>query len=122
MAKYAARFFSNIGYFSQYIDDPFYPAPTNKFDNRLLIALSNRGETKEVIDQLRLYQSVRSKILSITSDAKSTLAKMSDVCIPYYLENTVLPTSYNITSQVPVVYIIERIARELQHVKNQDIR
>ena len=32
MAKYAARFFSNIGYYSQYIDDPFYPPPTDHFE------------------------------------------------------------------------------------------
>ena len=56
MARYAARFFSNVGYYSQYIDDPFYPAPTDQFEKCLLIAFSNSGETKEVIDQLRLYQ------------------------------------------------------------------
>ena len=34
MARYAARFFfSNVGYYSQYIDDPFYPAPTDQLKN-----------------------------------------------------------------------------------------
>ena len=52
-------------YKRQYIDDPFYPAPTDQFEKCLLIAFSNSGETKEVIDQLRLYRGVQSKIISI---------------------------------------------------------
>lgn len=78
--------FSNVGYYSQYIDDPFYPAPTDQFEKCLLIAFSNSGETKEVIDQLRLYRGVQSKIISITNDSNSTIAKMSDLTIPYFIK------------------------------------
>lgn len=121
MAKYAARFFSNIGYYSQYIDDPFYPPPTDRFEKCLLIAFSNSGETKEVIDQLRLYRGVQSKIISITNETNSTIAKMSDLTIPYFIKKVILPNTKNISSQVPVVYIIERICRKLQTIKNIEI-
>ena len=121
MAKYAARFFSNIGYYSQYIDDPFYPPPTDHFEKCLLIAFSNSGETKEVIDQLRLYRGVQSRIISITNESNSTIAKMSDLTIPYFIKKVILPNTKNISSQVPVVYIIERICRKLQAIKNIDI-
>lgn len=121
MARYAARFFSNVGYYSQYIDDPFYPAPTDQFEKCLLIAFSNSGETKEVIDQLRLYRGVQSKIISITNDSNSTIAKMSDLTIPYFIKKVILPNTKNISSQVPVVYIIERICRKLQTQKNLEI-
>ena len=121
MAKYAARFFSNIGYYSQYIDDPFYPAPTDQFEKCLLIAFSNSGETKEVIDQLRLYRGVQSRIISITNESNSTIAKMADLTIPYFIKKVILPSTKNISSQVPVVYIIERICRKLQAIKNIDI-
>ena len=121
MAKYAARFFSNIGYYSQYIDDPFYPAPTDRFEKCLLVAFSNSGETKEVIDQLRLYQGVQSRIISIVNDTNSTIAKMSDLTIPYFIKKLILPNTKNISSQVPVVYIIERIGRKLQAIKNKEI-
>ena len=121
MERYAARFFSNVGYYSQYIDDPFYPAPTDQFEKCLLIAFSNSGETKEVIDQLRLYRGVQSKIISITNDSNSTIAKMSDLTIPYFIKKVILPNTKNISSQVPVVYIIERICRKLQTQKNLEI-
>lgn len=121
MAKYAARFFSNIGYYSQYIDDPFYPPPTDHFEKCLLIASSNSGETKEVIDQLRLYRGVQSRIISITNESNSTIAKMADLTIPYFIKKVILPSTKNISSQVPVVYIIERICRKLQAIKNIDI-
>lgn len=113
--------FSNVGYYSQYIDDPFYPAPTDQFEKCLLIAFSNSGETKEVIDQLRLYRGVQSKIISITNDSNSTIAKMSDLTIPYFIKKVILPNTKNISSQVPVVYIIERICRKLQTQKNLEI-
>lgn len=121
MAKYAARFFSNIGYYSQYIDGPFYPPPTDHFEKCLLIAFSNSGETKEVIDQLRLYRGVQSRIISITNESNSTIAKMADLTIPYFIKKVILPSTKNISSQVPVVYIIERICRKLQAIKNIDI-
>lgn len=121
MARYAARFFSNIGYYSQYIDDPFYPPPTDRFEKCLLIAFSNSGETREVIDQLRLYRGVQSKIISITNETNSTIAKMSDLTIPYFIKKVILPNTKNISSQVPVVYIIERICRKLQTIKNLEI-
>ena len=103
------------------IDDPFYPAPTDQFEKCLLIAFSNSGETKEVIDQLRLYRGVQSKIISITNDSNSTIAKMSDLTIPYFIKKVILPNTKNISSQVPVVYIIERICRKLQTQKNLEI-
>lgn len=122
MARYGARFFSNIGYYSQYIDDPFYPAPTDHYDKCTLVALSNSGETKEVIEQLRLYRGVQSRIISITNEKDSTIAKMSDLSIPYFIKKLILPSTKNISSQVPVVYIIERIGRQLQITKNEKLK
>lgn len=43
LGKYGARFFSNIGYYSQCIDDPFYPAPQNDDYKNVLIVLSVSG-------------------------------------------------------------------------------
>lgn len=113
LGKYGARFFSNIGYYSQYIDDPYYPAPINKIEHNVLIALSVSGETKEVIDQLKMYQSKHSTIITITNRPNSTIDKIADISIYYYVQDVVLPHTYNISTQVPVVYILERIARQL---------
>lgn len=40
---------------------------------------------------------------------------MSDLCINYYVKDVVLPQTYNISTQIPVIYIIERVTRELQN-------
>ena len=83
-----------------------YAAPTDRFEKCLLVAFSNSGETKEVIDQLRLYRGVQSRIISIVNDTNSTIGRMSDLTIPYFIKKLILPNTKNISSQVPVVYII----------------
>ena len=39
---------------------------------------------------------------------------MADASIYYYVKDVILPQTYNISSQVPVIYILERLTRELQ--------
>lgn len=118
LGKYGARFFSNVGYYSQYIEDPYYPVPTNEFQDNLVIVLSVSGENSQVIDQLKMYQSRKSNIVAITNKSNSTIDKIADISIYYYVEDIILPQTYNITSQVPVIYILERIARELHKEDN----
>ena len=113
LGKYGARFFSNIGYYSQCVDDPFYPTPQNDDYKNVLIVLSVSGETKEVIDQVNHYQNKHYQILVITDTRGSTIEKMADLSLCYCVKNIILPQTYNISTQVPVIYIIERIAREL---------
>lgn len=57
LGEFGARYFSNISYFSQSIDDPYYPPLVSHNNTHLLIVLSESGETREVIDQVRIYQS-----------------------------------------------------------------
>jgi hypothetical protein len=46
LAKYGARFFSNIGKFSNHIDDPYFPVTNDMAKNALAIVLSVSGETE----------------------------------------------------------------------------
>lgn len=121
LGKYGARYFSNIGYYAQSIDDPYYPPPVNGDENSLLIALTESGETREVIDQLKIYQSQHTKIVVITNKPGSTIDQMADLGIYYYVKDIILPQTYNISSQVPVLYIIERTTRELQNLKEKSL-
>ncbi len=114
LGEYGARYFSNIGYFSWSITDPYYPPLVDNNETHLIIVLSESGETREVIDQVRIYQNKHTKILSITNVPGSTIDKMSDASIYYYVKDIVLPQTYNISTQVPVLYILERLTRELQ--------
>ncbi len=121
LGEYGARYFSNVGYFSQSISDPYYPPLVDHNDTHLLIVLSESGETREVIDQIRIYQSNHTKILVITNKPDSTIDKMADASIYYYVKDIILPQTYNISSQIPVLYIIERLTRELQNSRKKSL-
>ena len=117
LGRFGARYFSNVGYFSQGIDDPYYPPPCNESQNNLLIVLSESGETREVIDQLKMYQTTKMKIVTITNKKGTTIDRMADLSIHYYIEDIILPQTYNVSTQIPVMYILERVTRELQNRK-----
>ena len=121
LGQYAARYFSNIGYFAQCINDPYYPPLIDHNNSHLLIVLSESGETREIIDQIKIYQSKNTKILAITNKPDTTIDRMVDDSIYYYVKDIILPQTYNISSQVPVLYIIERLTRELQNSNKKSL-
>ncbi|SIS63387.1 MurR/RpiR family transcriptional regulator [Salimicrobium flavidum] len=112
LAEYGARYFSSLGKFSMYVKDPFYPIHPKFRDNSVTIALSVSGETNFTTTHLTQLKEVGSTIISITNNAYSQVAKLSDVNIPYYVSEEWYKGS-NITTQVPVLYILEAVAREL---------
>lgn len=114
LGKYGARFFSNIGKSSQYLDDPFYPTSSDDHSNSVLIVLSVSGEQNSIIRQINGYKKGKAAIISITNTENCTIARISDLSISYYMPSIILPEKYNITTQVPVIYIIEMIARKVQ--------
>lgn len=121
LGKCGARYFSNVGYYSQGIDDPYWPPPVNSDSSHLLIVLSESGETREIIDQIKMYQRQNTKIVSIINKPDTTIGNMSDLCINSYVKDIVLPQTYNISSQIPVLYILERVTRELQNSKKRSL-
>lgn len=117
LAKYGARFFSNIGKFSQHIDDPFYPVPNRYLDDSVVIILSVSGETRETIDQMHNFLNRKSVILSITNTNVNTIASMSDINLSYYMPMTIIGDSLNLTTQVPVLFILETLAKKVQKME-----
>ena len=112
LGKYGARYFSNLGKYSQYIEDPYYPIGGDRED-ALVIALSESGETQDVISQVMHFKEHGCKILSITNGVSNTLAKMSDYHLAYYVTERMIKGEYNITTQVPVLYLLEALGRRL---------
>jgi DNA-binding MurR/RpiR family transcriptional regulator len=117
LAEYGARYFSSIGKFSMYIKDPHFPIHSKLMVNSVTIALSVSGENNFTVTHLNQLKQEGSKIVSITNNKLSTVAKISDINIPYYVTEEFFEES-NITTQVPVVYILESMAREI-HKLNQ---
>ncbi len=112
LGKYGARYFSNIGKYSQYIEDPYYPI-TVDLDSTVVIALSESGETQQVIHLAEHFKRHNAKIFSITNGGESTLAKISDYHLSYYVGHHLVHNEYNITTQVPVLYLLETIGKRL---------
>ncbi len=112
LAEYGARYFSSLGTFSLYIKDPHFPIHSKISDNSVTIALSVSGENEFTVTHLNQLKQEGSKIISITNHKLSTIAKISDINISYYVTEEFVEES-NITTQVPVVYILEGIAREI---------
>ena len=112
IAKYAARYLSAIGKNAVYIDDPFYPIPFKRTDKYVTIAFSVSGETPTVIDHINALKRRGSKIISITNNENSTLARISEINIGYYVQQEKTEDK-DITTQIPALYIIETIGRRL---------
>lgn len=112
LGKYGARYFSNLGKFSQYIEDPYYPIATD-MDSAVVVALSESGETQQTLKLAERFKRHNSRLFSITNGSSSTLAKMSDYNLAYFVTRQMIHDEYDVTTQVPVIYLLETIGRRL---------
>ena len=113
LAKYGARFFSNVGKFSNHIDDPYFPVTNDMAKNALAIVLSVSGETEEILRFASQFSLHNCKVFSITSHENSSLAKLADFNLSWHIPLTRVGGVYDITTQIPVIYILETIGRKL---------
>ncbi len=113
LAKYGARFFSNVGKFSNHIDDPYFPVTNDMAKNALAIVLSVSGETEEILRFASQFSLHRCKVLSVTSHENSSLAKLADFNLSWHVPQTRIAGVYDITTQIPVIYILETLGRKL---------
>lgn len=109
LAKYAARFFSNLGKFSIGLEDTLYPI-TKDMEAAVVIALSVSGETKGVIELINRFKINKCNILSITNQPNCTISQISDWNISYNMDMHDANGGYNATTQVPVLFIIEALS------------
>lgn len=124
IAEYASRYFSNVGIFSTGVSNPMFPINLEVPDETIIITLSVEGEVDSLIQISTILKKSNTTIVSITNSKNSTLAKMSDYNISYYIQrelaNENLFNKVDITSQIPAVYIVEALAK-LTIQKKQNI-
>jgi len=113
LAKYGARFFSNVGKFSNHVDDPYFPVTNDMAKNALAIVLSVSGETEEILRFASQFSLHRCKVMSITSHEHSALAKLADFNLSWHIPQTRISGGYDLTTQIPVIYILETLGRKL---------
>jgi DNA-binding MurR/RpiR family transcriptional regulator len=119
LAEYGARYFSSLGKFASFIKDPFYPINSKDLKDSTAIILSVSGETDYTLKLANLLKSEGSKIVSITNSKNCTLAKISDINIAYYVTEVYLGEA-NITTQIPVIYILEETAHLIKRIYEKD--
>ena len=118
LAKYGARYFSNMGHFAVGLEDAFYPIETFQVEtlqwkNTAVIALSESGETGKLIEAVSQFKKKNCCVLSITNSPFSTLAKMSDWNFSYDLNTRRINGGYNGTTQIPVIFAMETLAKRI---------
>lgn len=113
LGKYGARFFSNVGKFSTHIDDPYYPVNSDMYKSAVAIMLSVSGETEEILRLASQFSLHHCKIISITNNETSSLARLADFNLSYHVPQHLIGDHHNITTQIPVLYIIETIGKRL---------
>lgn len=114
LARYGARYFSNLGKFSIGLEDPYYPIMKDKLKETVVVVLSVSGETKEVINLINQFKISSCKILSITNQTNTTIARISDWNISYQMDIRKINGGYNATTQVPVLFLMEALARRIK--------
>ncbi len=112
LGKYGARYFSNLGKYSQFIEDPYYPIRSD-LKNTVAIILSVSGETQEVVKLAGRLKEHCCKLISITNRASTTLGKMTDYNLNYYVTERDVEGEYDVTTQVPVIFLLENLGRRL---------
>ena len=81
--------------------------------NALAIVLSVSGETAEILRFASQFSLHNCKVMSITSHDNSALAKLADFNLSWHIPQTRVGGVYDITTQIPVIYILETLGRKL---------
>ena len=117
MAKYGAKYLLSMGKLAQHIDDPYTPIPTMDYSSTVIVAISVSGETPEVMYRLNRLKELQGTIISITNSETSTIARLSDVSLFYHVVKSEINV-FDVTTQIPVIYLIETIGKHLYKLIN----
>lgn len=77
-------------------------------DDDLIVAISHTGETKEIIKTIQIAKENNVKVISITENTDSSIAKLSDVSLGYVSGETILESG-SISSKVAQFFIVDLV-------------
>lgn len=118
ISEYAARQASSLGFNCYAVKDPYYPLiqKLHNTSNNVLITLSVSGKTSELVEMLNNFvNSADTVLVSITGNIDSPIARMGRYALTYNIEQTRIHKYYDLTSQVPCVYLVDGLLKELHH-------
>ncbi|EUJ30743.1 helix-turn-helix domain, rpiR family protein [Listeria floridensis FSL S10-1187] len=109
IADYAARKLNTIGFKAISSNEPYAPILRRQINepNNVLLLFSTSGETRELIELVRLLEPYQKTVISMTNSKENTLAKLSTINLSYYTAKQRLTYNFDLSSQIPVVALIE---------------
>lgn len=115
IGEYAARYFTNMGKFSLFITDPFYPMNLPDAVSTVVIVLSVSGETEHIIDIINKLRQTKSSIIAIVGNKKSSVAKLADIVLAYNITVRRGEQKIDFSTQIPAVYLLEMLAKKVHN-------
>lgn len=118
MAEYAANQFSTLGYRSFASTSAYFPYLAPKQEKKstrkeVCLFFSVSGETMEVVQTARLIADRDIFSVGITNRETNTLAQLVNLDIYYHTSYDRLYYNADLSSQLPVVYLIETLVKRL---------
>ena len=123
ICDYAARRFAGIGINTFSFSDVTYPISSKLKNtaNNIVIALSISGENNEIVEVLNtLAPNKDITIVAVTPKADSTIARLSDIVIPYQVSEHRIQIHFDMTSQIPAIFVLEVLSSLVFHRSNAD--
>lgn len=119
ICEYSARRFATMGLNSFALIDPTYPifAKLKNTADNMLITLSITGTTTEIVEIVNGFRNQPDySTVAVTSDANSTLAKMSDFILDYQIEVQRINCYEDLTSQIPCLFLMETLSEAVRQL------
>lgn len=116
ICDYAARKLATVGFNSFAYSDPTFPlfGKLRNTSSNVLITLSISGSTNEVVETVNGFKNHPDfDTVCITTEENSTLGLMSDHVLAYRTEIELLHKHEDLTSQIPCMYLVESLIREV---------
>lgn len=115
IGQYGARYFTNLGKFSLFISDPFYPINMIDALATTAIVLSVSGESEQVVKIVNGLKKADCRVISITNTEQCTVARLADIGLSYYITMRRGEEKVDYSSQVPAVYLIETLGQKVRN-------
>ncbi|MCL2676752.1 MAG: MurR/RpiR family transcriptional regulator [Streptococcaceae bacterium] len=114
LADYACKYFVNSGLKAFVINDPFQAIQINRTGNVVALIFSASGETPQIINKELEVKEAEAQIITLSNEKGTTVGRLGDLELFYNLtpEWSQLYPLGNLTTQLPVVAIIETLAHK----------
>jgi len=113
-AEYGTQLLSHLGIPTFSFIEPYFRFVGDYSNQKIaFVVISSSGETEGILDMVRNSMHLNRSVISITNTSLNTLSKYSDINIAYHVKDERLEGKANVSTQIPVCFILETLARKI---------